>query len=194
MRGGGHALKKELERAVLNDRKVARAMDMKAREYFESAKNKMLSEFDGHPVTIALQTGTSGGLVSKGTLFGFLGFASGEDPTSTLRNFLQKSCVLRPQPSKKKGTTKDYLAVIPTKDELYMVTPLPWAGGRSWLKAIEFGISGMGNYMPVKSPSSRSGEGIQSQSNTGGNFRNTSYISSILNNFKRNLTGRGVAF
>ena len=192
MRTGALGLKQELERAVIKDRKVIRAMDVKAKQHFELAKSKMLSEFDGHPVTVALETGTSGGLVSKGTLFGFLGFEQGENPTSTLRGLLQKGCSLKPQPSNKKSTSRNYLAIIPTKDDLYSATPLPWASGRSWLKAIELGISGMGNYIPIKSPTSRSGEGIQSQTNTGGRFRNTSYISTILNNFKKDLAGGGV--
>ncbi|MBN86606.1 MAG: hypothetical protein CL885_03700 [Dehalococcoidia bacterium] len=194
MRAGSLALKKQLQEALVKDRKVARAMDAKAKEHFDQAKNRMLSEFDSHPVTVALQTGSTGGLISKGSLFGFLGFAEGEDPVAQLRSVLQAKCVLKPQLRKPRQTTRNYLAVIPTKDELYMATPLPWANGRSWLKAIEFGISGIGNYMPVKSPSSRSGEGIQSKNNSGGRFRNTSYISTILNNFKKNLSTEGVKF
>jgi hypothetical protein len=86
-----------------------------------------------------------------------------------------------------------YVATIPTKDELYAATPLPWAPGRSWLKAVEFGISGLGNYMAVSSSSSRSGEGIQVENaNLGGRFRNVSYVSSILKNMQKELLSLGV--
>ena len=90
-------------------------------------------------------------------------------------------------------SSRTYKVSIPSKDEIYNATPLRWAPGRSWVKAIEFGISGMGNYMEVNSPQSRSGEGIQSKtSNSGGRFRNTSYISSILTNFQKKLLAKGI--
>ena len=51
-------------------------------------------------------------------------------------------------------------------------------------KGIETGLSGLGRYLNIESDSSRSWGGIQSQSQVrGGRFKNTKYISEILNNF-----------
>lgn len=185
------ALKKIIDQQLFKDKKVNKAFDTRAFKTFEIAKTEMLRELDQHPITLDLQGGANSGLVDKGTLFGFLGFDKGEDPVRELRELLERSCKIRPL--KSKGTTKTYLALIPSKDEIYSSTPLRWATGRSWVKAIEFGISGLGNYLEVDSPQSRSGEGIQSKtSNTGGRFRNSTYISSILNTFKKKLLSGGI--
>lgn len=185
------ALKKILEAQLLKDKRVNRAYDDVAFKTFEKAKREMLRELDSHPITRDLQGGADSGLVNKGTLFGFLGFDSGEDPVEELRVLLEKGCKIRPL--KSRGSKKTYFVSIPDKDAIYNATPLRWATGRSWVKAIEFGISGLGNYIDVKSTQSRSGEGIQSKtSNTGGRFRNSTYISSILNNFKQKLLSGGI--
>jgi hypothetical protein len=83
------------------------------------------------------------------------------------------------------GGIVDFKAFYPSKEELFAATPLPWASGRSWLKGIESGISGLGRYLKTENlDSSRSGGGIQSKSKfQSGRFTNTKYISEILNNF-----------
>ena len=71
-----------------------------------------------------------------------------------------------------------------TVQELFDSTPLPWASGRSWLKGIETGLSGLGRYLNIDAENSRSGGGIQSQNKIrSGAFKKTPYISKILNNF-----------
>tara|TARA_B100000676_G_scaffold192830_1_gene189516 strand:- start:43 stop:624 length:582 start_codon:yes stop_codon:yes gene_type:complete len=187
-------LQKELQAQILKDRNVQRAMDAEMEKHFLKEKKAMLAEFDAHPVTQGLRSHSSAGLVPRGTLFGFLGFAEGDRPTEELRQFLNKFITFKFSSNSKKRAERVYAVKIPTKDEIYDATPLPWADGRSWVKGIEHGISGMGKYMDIKSPQSRSGEGIQSKNDTGGRFRNTSYISSILNNFKKKLQSSGITF
>jgi hypothetical protein len=186
------SLKKQLNQLMLRDRRVVRGFDEEANKHFNRAKTLMLQEFDGHPVTVALQGGGTGGLVKRGSLFGFLGFEKGEDPTTRLRMLLDKGCQIKFQKNILLQGRRIYIAIIPSKDQLYRETPLPWASGRSWLKGVEFGVSGMGQYLHEESPASRSGEGIQSKGNRGGGFRNTSYISEILNNFKERLSSGGI--
>ncbi len=153
----------------------------------------MLRELDNHPVTRDLQNDIDSGTVTRGTLFGFLGFQMGEDPVRELRSLLEKTCKIRFYKENVNKATRTYIVTIPSKDDIYEATPLRWAPGRSWVKAIEFGISGMGNYIDIESPKSRSGEGIQSKtSNNGGRFRNTSYISSILVSFQKKLLNQGI--
>ena len=154
----------------------------------------MLQEFDSHIVTQGLKSHTGAGLVSKGSLFGFLGFSEGADPTKELRDLLERTIMFRFASQSTKSAERIYTVTIPSRDDIFAATPLPWAQGRSWVKAVEHGISGIGNYMNIASPNSRSGEGIQSKTNKGGRFRNTSYISTILNNFKKKLLSSGITF
>ena len=186
------SLEKQLKRSMLRDRRVSRSFDDAARKHFDKAKTLMLQEFDSHPVTEALQGGGTAGLVARGTLFGFLGFEQGEDPTAQLRILLDRGSQIKFQKNLFSQGRRVYSATIPNKDELYRATPLPWARGRSWLKGIEFGVSGMGQYLYNDSEASRSGEGIQSKVNKGGGFKNTSYISEILNNFRSRLSAGGI--
>ena len=152
---------------------------------FKIMKEKMLSEFDNHPITIELEQKTSAdpsAFVSSGSLFGFIGFENESNPTEIVREMLEKSEL---KFIRINGGIVDFKAFYPSKEELFAATPLPWASGRSWLKGIESGISGLGRYLKTENlDSSRSGGGIQSKSKfQSGRFTNTKYISEILNNF-----------
>jgi hypothetical protein len=186
-------LKQSLQSQLLQDRNVVREFDRVAQEQFQKIKKKMLAEFENHQVTKDLESFGSSDLVPRGTLFGFLGFEKGQNPVDALRDVLERGTTIRPGRIKMNQGERVYVVTIPTKDELYAATPLPWAPGRSWLKAVEFGISGLGNYMAVSSSSSRSGEGIQVENaNLGGRFRNVKYISSILKNMQKELLSIGM--
>ena len=187
------ALQASLKGQLLKDRNVIREFDRIAQQEFLKIKRRMMREFNNHQVTKGLESFGGSDLVPRGTLFGFLGFERGQNPVEPLRNALERGTTLKPGRVRQGQGQKVYVANIPTKDELYSVTPLPWAPGRSWLKAVEFGISGLGNYMQISSSTSRSGEGIQVEgANLGGKFRNISYISSILKNLQKELLSLGM--
>ncbi len=66
---------------------------------------------------------------------------------------------------------------------------MPWAVGRSWARGIETGISGLGYYLK-QTKNSRSGLGVQSTKNqirTGVSFKNSKYISDLINRFNKEL-------
>ena len=151
---------------------------------FSVLKEEMLSEFDKHPVTRELQDGVSADssqFVSHGSLFGFIGFEKNDRPTEVVRRMLEETEI---RFIKIKGGVVDFRIFYPSKQELFDSTPLPWASGRSWLKGIETGLSGLGRYLNIDSENSRSGGGIQSQNKIrSGAFKKTPYISKILNNF-----------
>ena len=192
---GNMALKKALQMQVLDDKKLQKKFEQEAFKKFNAAKVIMLRELDNHPITKDLQGSGDSGLVPRGTLFGFLGFIEGEDPIRPLKDLLDKKCTMSFLKNETHSTTKIYTAQIPTKEELYEATPLPWASGRSWLKGIEQGLSGMGNYIDSESDYSRSGEGIQTENaNLGGRLRNMPYISTILERFKKRLSSGGFLF
>ena len=185
-------LSKQINDQIFNSTKVKKHFDDSIFKYFERCKKEMLKEFDTHPITRDLQGSIDSGLVSKGSLFGFLGFQQGEDPTQELRDVLTK-CSIRYLKIKHKQPTRIYRAEIPDKDTIYSATPLRWAPGRSWVKAIEFGISGIGAYIDLDNSKSRSGEGFQSKtSDTGGSFKKSGYVSDILSNFQKKISAKGI--
>jgi hypothetical protein len=78
---------------------------------------------------------------------------------------------------------------FPEPKDIFAVTPMPWATGRSWAKGIESGISGLGYYLFIDSPKSRSGEAVQVENKINvGKFKNTRYISALLAKYKKQIT------
>ena len=156
---------------------------------FQKKKNQMIAEFLNHPVSLELKGGISANNIS-GTLggvtnlFSFIGFDSGYDPIDPIVEILQKTIFQMTSFSKNKI---NYIVELPTKEQIFEVTPLPYASGRSWAKGIESGISGLGYYLKKRSNVSRSGFGIQSKNQVrkGVKFRNTKYISSLLKKYEK---------
>lgn len=165
-------------------------VDKNVSEQFEKIKEEMLSEFNSHPVTIEIEGGinaqnTSKTLSDVTNLYSFIGFEQGDKPVEVIRQMLKKA-------SYKKLIGKDsvinYTFEIPTAQEIFLATPLPWETGRSWAKGIEEGISGLGYYIKqVKN--SRSGLGVQSQNQVrkGVRFNNTQYISSLIKKYNKKI-------
>ena len=155
---------------------------------FRKIKKEMLSEFDNHSVTQELvgKTGSvPSAFVSHGSLFGFIGFDESDSPTEIVREMLNESEL---KFIKIKDKVVNFRIFYPSKEDLFSATPLPWATGRSWLKGIESGMSGLGRYLNEESSASRSGGGIQSEGIIrSGRFRNSKYISEILHNFIKKI-------
>lgn len=162
-------------------------------QIFNGYKDIMIREFLSHPVTVELQVGKNSrnisGTLSGGhrnaNLFTFIGFEDGHDPIKPILNLLEETRIEYIGAGSKNPSAK-YRIHIPTREDIFEVTPMPWAEGRSWARGIEHGISGLGFFLP-KNKHGRSGGGIQmDQSATKGKgikFKNRPYISEILNNF-----------
>jgi hypothetical protein len=162
------------------------------RRSFQNKKNKMIAEFLNHPVTVEIKgginaeniSGTLGG--GKGNLFSFIGFESEQDPIEPIIDLLQRSVQIKFVRSGARFLL--YTVEIPEPKEIFQITPMPWAAGRSWAKGIESGISGLGYYLRKKTATSRSGLGIQSPRKVrkkGSQFKNTKYISDFINKYKK---------
>jgi len=154
---------------------------------FLSIKNQMVAEFLGHPITVEIMAGPdapniSGTLGGRGNLFSFIGFEEGDDPIKPILDLLYSSFV------QFNGITPTGIVssvFIPTADEIFNETPMPWATGRSWTFGIERGISGLGWYLN-QSGAGRSGGGLQaSQQIAAAKFKNTQYISALLNKYTK---------
>ena len=159
---------------------------------FNKIKNNYIQEFINHPITQEIKggisaTNISGTLSGITNLYSFIGFDEGTDPIRPIEDLLNKSnyrIVFN-----NKATDSTVIFDIPTAAQIFEITPMPWAIGRSWARGIETGISGLGYYLK-KIKNSRSGLGIQSsteQIRTGTSFKNTRYISDLINRFSKDL-------
>lgn len=152
----------------------------------EELKQQMMDEFMNHPVTEEIMNGynatnTSNTLNGQGNLFSFIGFESDDAPIIPIIEVLEKISV-----SFGRVTANSVIANIslPSAKDVFAVTPMPWASGRSWAKGIESGISGIGFYIQ-KYGQGRSEGGFQAQSKVrSGRFKNTPYISALLTKYR----------
>lgn len=152
----------------------------------DDLKKQLMNEFMNHPVTEEIMNGynatnTSNTLNGEGNLFSFIGFESDDAPIIPIIEALEKISV-----SFNAMTPKSIIAniLLPSPQDIFAVTPMPWASGRSWAKGIESGISGIGFYMQ-KYGQGRSEGGFQTKSKVrSGRFKNTPYISALLNKYR----------
>ena len=171
--------------------KIARPqVEKQFRAAFQKVKNEMIAEFLNHQVTIEIKEGIgaknlSGTLDGVTNLFSFIGFDRSSNHTDQIEDMLYRTSF-----KFDRYTSKEiiYSVYIPDAKEIFAVTPIPWATGRSWAKGIETGISGLGYYLKVDRDNSRSGLGIQSPRKVrkkGVKFNNISYISALIKKYKK---------
>lgn len=181
-------LRKEISQQYY--RKFIKQTQAKLNKELDRIKKNMINSFDNHQVTKDIEAGPGGSnLPGGGDLFSLIGFESGDSPTTKLRQVLINSLSVKVYGGR--GGDISFLLNIdlPTQEEVRAASPLPWAGGRSWVDEVERGVSGLGRYLVKKSPSSRSGAAIQIE----GNVRNSKmgpipYISQIINGVIRDIS------
>jgi len=165
--------------------------DRTVSDEFEKIKTEMLAEFDNHPVTIEIDGGitaqnTSRTLNNITNLYSFIGFEQGDKPTEIIRNIIKQSSYKKVVG---RNSIINYIFDIPTAQQIFLATPLPWETGRSWAKGIEEGLSGLGYYVKIVKNSSRSGLGVQSpeQVRKNARFKNTQYISALIKKYDKKI-------
>jgi hypothetical protein len=175
------------------EKRLKKEVLVKANKAVEKAKLLMLAEFDNHPITKEIKSGprtnnSSGTLGGVGNLFSYIGFNQGQSPTREVRKILESSTRLVGLRKTEKGEVGFQIMIdLPSKEEIAQASPVPWAAARSWVIGIEQGISGLGQYL-VKSGGGRSGNGIEVKGTIRqGKFKNTKYVSAILNNLQAHL-------
>lgn len=129
------------------------------------AKRDAIEYIENHPVTRSLSNktgGDGGGLIPKGSLYGFLGFNEGSDPARELLDIMNDKISLGNIKRKtKRGGLFDIEVNFPSLEEVAQeVEDLEWTAD-SWIDLIENGISGYRNFYRGKAKNSRSGGGIQ---------------------------------
>jgi hypothetical protein len=175
-------------RAFKNEaRKVANAK-------FQRAKNSLINNFNSHPVTREIEAGpeadnSSRTLGGSGNLFTFIGFFREDNPVEMVRNALQRHIKITSGKftSRKDSVSAEFTISAPTTEDLASVAPMPWEG-KSWVKAIESGMSGFGYYMYKRSEASRSGHGLQIDKKVrNGGFKPVKYYSALFRKFRKEI-------
>ena len=184
-------LSAEVKKAL--DRQAPKAVKPKfkqiAQKEFKKIKAEMIAEFLAHAVTREIMDGPSainisGTLGGVSNLFAFIGFDAGENPIAPILSLLENTNLEFKDEVKGKEIGVGFTATLPTPEEVFAITPLPWATGRSWARGIEQGISGLGHLL--RKNEGRSGAAIQSRVKVrGGKFHNTPYISAFLKKYKK---------
>ncbi len=177
------------------------AAEARVRNALFAAQQKLIDEFERHPVTEEISDGPSASnktntLGGHGNLFSFIGFDKDSDPISPIRSLLAKS--IRIKSFRKKPGVLAYRLTfsVPTKDQIDSVSSMPWSTA-SWSDAIEKGISGIGQYLYSDSKnytSSRSGPAVQLDFDLTGGTRSAStpidYITGILERMLKDIESR----
>ena len=151
---------------------MRKGMEREVKKKFDTIKQEMIKEFLGNPVTQEILAGPdtsniSGTLNGVSNLFAFIGFDSGEQPIAPILALFEKMTIK-----------------FERADDIFAITPMPWATGRSWAQGIERGISGLGYLLRKKK--GRSGSAIQSRVKVrAGKFQNTAYISALISKYKK---------
>lgn len=175
------ALKKQVPKVAKKDIRV------EVEKRFKKVKEQMVAEFLGHPITKEILAGpdapnTSGTLNGISNLFAFIGFDRGAQPILPIIELLNRTQIIFKKDLKGRFIGSEFEITLPTREQIFAVTPLPYVGGRSWAEGIERGISGLGFLLRKKG--GRSGSAIQTRVKVRkGRFQNVPYISSFLNKY-----------
>ena len=168
-----------------------KGLDREARKKFKQIKQEMINEFLANPITQEIMAGAggtniSGTLGGVSNLFAFIGFDQGSNPIAPILTLLE-SVTFEYGSEIKNPTTGlgvNFKVNLPLPEDIFSITPLPWATGRSWAEGIERGLSGLG-YL-LRKNKGRSGAAIQTSVKVrGGKFQNTPYISAFLRKYKK---------
>jgi len=171
-------------------KELRRNFEKEIKDKFKKIKNELIKEFLSDPVTIEILQG-SGGTNISGTLggvsnlFAFIGFRSGEQPISPILQSLENIQITYNKEIRKRGIGVEFDVSMPTAQDIFSITPLPWASGRSWAEGIERGLSGLG-YL-LRKDGGRSGAAVQSRVNKirSGRFQNRPYISALIKKYTK---------
>jgi hypothetical protein len=174
------------------------AAEQRIRNALVKETNKLLGDFESHPVTQEIEGGPdagnkSGTLGGYGNLFSFIGFEAGSDPVSPIRSLLARSIKIKSFRKKRNVLGFVLKFTVPTIEEINSVSPMPWST-ESWAEAVERGMSGLGQYLYSDSKSynvSRSGPAVQLDFDLNGRSKGRSaaidYMSGILSRMLKSI-------
>lgn len=177
---------------------LTRALREPINEKIEKAQDDLVKKFLADPISQEILGGPdvmnnpSGTLGGYGGLFSFIGFYRDASPVDDVVSLLLQKINFR---VKSLGFMKyeidtDFISKDALFKESSQMSPIPWNVGRSWLDAMEHGISGLGQYLNTnrETSHSRSGRGLQIKAQLrSGKFQNRAYISKYLSEFEKEI-------
>ena len=156
---------------------------------FDNALSMLLNEVKNHPISLELINHTKPSAFLKGTngsLFGFIGFKESYNPVESLLEFLSNNIKHVPATNLSLQGWAKFQAITPSRADFKTLFALEWEPGRSWVYAIEDGISGLGYYINNKYGRSKEGVQIETIINKS-EFVPTDYLTPIFKKFKERL-------
>ena len=190
---------KELLRELTVDSPNSKAMATAIRQVIapkiEERQKDLQKEFKIHPITVELDAGprasnTSGTLGGYGNLFSFIGFSGGDRPTEIISEIFKQKIRFTVRRRNNKGQY-NVTFYLPSTDDIYNLTPIPWMTGKSWAKSVEEGgITNLGQFLYSSTGfgQSSSGTGIQVKNRSSGvTLRRSAYIKQLIDNFKKKM-------
>ena len=186
-------VKAALNRQLKKDPIVRNQTRIVVEKQFRLAFDKLMADFESHPLTRELKHGPAAsnvtGTLRNGNVFGFIGFDADYNPIAPIEKLLRGTNILiKRQSMGSKGLLTTFSVNTPEMSALYSASPMPWAKGASWLEQIEgSGISGLGQYLFKRVDSSRSGAGIQLKDAKGSGRLKIPYLKPMLKEFENNL-------
>ena len=176
-----------------NKRSLALKIRKEIEPKIKKEQLKTVKDFETNPITREIKegpasSGSSGVTGGYGNLFSFIGFESGSKPTFNISEILNRKIIYSVRSLSGDGSFK-ITYQIPSLEEVFKSTPIPWARGLSWAEGIEKGISNIGSYVYSNSgvTGSRSGSGIQIEKGFGTVFNTSPYMSRIIDELKERI-------
>lgn len=165
-------------------------------EFVDQEKQNLIDRFLSHPVTQELQSSPGfghSGLLSHGTLWGFIGFEVGSTPVADALELLNRIFVYKTPtdgPIRNGILTYYFNIEVPLRSDIVRELPLPFWSNKSWVEVIETGLPNIAFYKyTLDTPSSRSKEGVQIKVHTKFKsfFTTSPYLPSFLRDFRESL-------
>ncbi|MAF26164.1 hypothetical protein CL634_11435 [bacterium] len=191
-------LKNKAMKKLATDKKIHELAYRRSKKKFDLYKKRLLTQFTSHPITKEIEAGpdasnSSETIAGSGNLFSFIGFNYSDRPIAPIWSLLNSGVsLLKSKPNIRKTKNRVYISYrinIPTEEQFTSVSKMPWETG-SWLYRIERGISGIGHYMfenYIRASRSRTGIQVDGKMRQG-MYKRTSYISAILNTFRKGVS------
>jgi len=188
---------KKLRKEISESKAARDAVEKAFKKQLENRQDKLLTEFNEHPVTQEIELGNGSPNISRtlggyGNLFTFLGFEEDSDPIKIVRDYLAQEIKYRITKSSvdSRGFRVYFKVEIPGIKDLTTLTYLSHLG-RSWLTGVEQGkVDGFQYYLNRwrKMRGSRSGKGVQIDNKLrNSNVKPVAYVNNMLKKFRASL-------
>lgn len=181
-------LRKNIQDVLNENSSLKKEAQVIANKILQEKLSKYISELEDHPISREILNGPNSDNISRtldgnGNLFSFIGFEENSKPIDKLKFFIKSKTFIKLDGAK--NGFFNFRLFTPSEEEVFLETPMPFEGGKSWVKGIEKGISGFSNYLyGLLFPQSRSGRAIQSENKIRkSNFKPTSYFKKIYRDF-----------